>query len=179
MFPDTNGQTYSQDEIEGNERLRLTFASGVQLLSFNVTDFFYENEKLQTGLPLCVAPGQIDCYQEWGEYSIDGGLTWVGFLASQSQMRGTAGALTIPVNQFTTSLILRAPGAINVSGFSYPQLLDYSLAGIEIDQTPIPEPSSMLLLGSALGGWTVRRWRQGRAARSRAPLSRGNVTSTQ
>ena len=39
-----SNDSYSQDEIEGDEILRLSFSTPLNLLGFNVTDFFEERE---------------------------------------------------------------------------------------------------------------------------------------
>lgn len=166
VFPPPVGSTYEQDEVEGDERLRLTFGTAVSLLSFNLTDFFFENESAANGLPVCSSAADPNCYRERGEYSLDGGATWTPFLADVSQLRGNLsnGALTVFVNQVTTSLILRAPGAYDVQGFPYRQLSELSLAGVQIDTgTPpneTPEPASLLLVGLGLAGLGSRRLRR-------------------
>lgn len=157
------GNSYSQDEIEGDERLRLSFGAPLSILSFNVTDFFTENESTLTGLPSC-SPAVAECYREIGQYSLDEGLTWIGFLADPSQLRTTLtnGLLTIPVNQTASSVLFRAPGTLNVGGFSYSQLHEFSLAGVRVDPgTPFdvetPEPATLTLLSLGLAGLATRR----------------------
>jgi hypothetical protein len=158
-FPNA-GQTYANDEIEANERLRLTFSSQVRLLQFMVTDFFYENEATRSGIPNCTAVPQAGCYQETGEYSLDGGLTWTPFTAATSQNRAfTNGVFAIPVNQMTTSLLLRAPGRFDLNGFPYPQLHDFSLAAVVIEEETTPEPAALLLFGTLLSGFAILRRR--------------------
>ena len=39
-----SNDSYSNDEIEGDEILRLSFSNPLNLLGFNVTDFFHERE---------------------------------------------------------------------------------------------------------------------------------------
>jgi hypothetical protein len=161
-YPPTD-QTYSQDETETNERLRLTFSEPVQLLSFNVTDLFCENESALSGLPVCYGYADPNCYLETGAYSIDGGATWTTFSADPAQRRGNLsnGVLVVDVNQVTTSLILSAPGMIEPGGFAYPQLHDFSLAGVRIDE-PVAEPATLLLLGSGLVTVALLGRRRGR-----------------
>ena len=81
-----SNDSYAQDEIEGDEILRLSFSTPLNLLGFNVTDFFKEREGGDFGAPLagCNIPGPFDCYLESGSYSIDGGTNWVPFLAAAS-----------------------------------------------------------------------------------------------
>jgi hypothetical protein len=160
------GSTYAQDEIEGDERLRLSFSAPTLVLGFNVTDLFYENEAELMGLPIC---GPLDprCYREIGAYSLDNGLTWTGFLSDPARLRGNLsnGSLSILVNDITLSIVFRAPGAIEPFGFPYRQLHDYSLAGIEIETGDFPpeapEPATLLLVGLGLAGLGAR-WRHRR-----------------
>lgn len=160
------GFSYSQDEIEGDERLRLEFGAPVSLLSFNVTDFFTENESGLTGLPSC-SPLVAECYREIGEYSLNEGLTWTSFLADPLQLRTTLtnGLLTIPVNQTASAVLFRAPGTLNVGGFSYTQLHEFSLAGVRVDpgsgfEVETPEPATLTLLSLGLAGVAARRRRR-------------------
>lgn len=158
------GTTYSQDEIEANERLRLTFSAPILVNSFNVTDFFYENEGNLTGLPTCVV-NDPNCFREIGEYSLNGGLSWISFLSDPNQLRGNTsnGILTIAVNDFATSILFRSPGTLNVDGFSYSQLHEFSLAGINVDRADIPEtpePATLALMGIGLAGLGAKRFRR-------------------
>ena len=59
------------DEIEGDEILRLSFSTPLNLLGFNTTDNFHEREGGDFGAILlgCNIPG-LDCYLEGGSTAL-------------------------------------------------------------------------------------------------------------
>ena len=151
-----SNNSYSNDEIEGDEILRLSFSTPLNLLGFNVTDSFHEREGGDFGAILlgCDVPG-LDCYLERGFYSIDGGATWVTFEAAPGQFRfNSNGAQDVVVNALNVSSVLfRGPGRSGTIAGNDFRLEDFSLAGIEVESaSTIPEPASLLLMGSGLLG---------------------------
>jgi PEP-CTERM motif-containing protein len=128
------GAGYEDDEIEGEERLVLAFNEVVNVLGFNLTDFFNEHG-----------------YLEWGAAQFvygDGTMSLFSILtASPSQVTdGTNGLLDIVLNESNVlAIIFAAPGMIEG------QHHEFSLAGITVEEMNIPdvpEPTTLILMGS-------------------------------
>jgi hypothetical protein len=157
--------SYSDDEIEGDERLLLKFSRGVHLLGVNYTDLF--NESVANTRD-CPAPG---CSLEWGAVRvqyIDGTWSmWQTFVAPEANTRSnTNGTLDTVLNeQNVVAMMFASPGQV----FDHfpPQLVmlsEYAVGGLIIDDqqtAPVPEPGTIGLV--ALGLAAVARKKYQRA----------------
>jgi len=130
--------SYEADEIESQEILQVSFASSINLNTIRVSDLFYESRSGHW-------------YNEIGYYSLNNGGSWTSFTAPNANLPSptTNGEFSIAIGGIdTNSIWLKAPGYVNVNG--YRQDHEFSLQRLEISQ--VPEPSTLLLLGSGLIG---------------------------
>jgi hypothetical protein len=128
--------SYENDEIEEDEILHLGFDMPYLLHAILITDLFYEPENWGNGW-----------FKEEGQYSINGG-DWVDFIADESQIPSTNGELSIIFSEAVavSTIEFQAPG------WKCCGMQDHEFSLGEIDISPIPEPSTMLLFISSLVG---------------------------
>jgi hypothetical protein len=158
--------SYEDDEVEGDERLGLSFSRGVNLLGFNLTDFFNEQApSFQT----CAPQGTPNCYREVGFFMVQfgNGTTsgWLDMLAYADSTLTTNGVCSIAMNfDNVTGLLFRAPGQIENPNFApgFMERHEFSLAGVRIDEQsiPAPEPATMSLVALGLAGVAASRRRR-------------------
>jgi hypothetical protein len=141
-----NSCSYEDDEIEGKEFLHLSFDTPQILNEILITDLFNEPYNWGCG----------GSYLEEGQYSFDKSA-WEPFEADDSQIPGTTnGELTIFLASPTIDNIwFSAPGYKNCWREDH----EFSVAGIDV--APVPEPGTILLLGSGLVGFAGFRRRFG------------------
>jgi hypothetical protein len=132
--------SYETDEIEGRERLSVTFSAPMYLSSVLLTDLFYENG-----------------YRETGSYQLNGTGSWISFQADLSQTPGSSNGelmLQLDPSSTITSIAFRAPGYLPTLN----QRHEFSVAAMEASAVPIP--AAVWLLGSGVIGLVALKRRK-------------------
>jgi hypothetical protein len=128
---------YENDEIESPEKMRISFSTAVYVDYFDLTDLFYEG-----------SPGYE--YEEIGWYNFNGEFDTSKIVFSQTDhlkkpWPTSNGEYRLDINQIISEIWFSSPGIENCF-----KNHEFSVAGVEV--SPIPEPATMLLLGSGLIG---------------------------
>lgn len=130
-FGVTSPSSYEADEIEGLEKLFVSFSKPVSLTQFSVSDLFYENG-----------------YYEMGFYDVDDQDNKQGFLATKGAVNGER---SVDVNQQLSLLSFSSLGRVEWQNH------EFSLMGLNFDYrgepvSAVPVPAAAWLFASGLAG---------------------------
>lgn len=133
-FGVTSPSSYEEDEIEGMEKLFVSFSKPVTLTQFSVSDLFYENG-----------------YYEMGFYDVGDQGDKQGFLATKGSVNGER---SVDVNQELSLISFSSLGRVEW------QHHEFSLMGLDFDYrgdgvpppSAVPVPAAAWLFASGLAG---------------------------
>ena len=130
-FGVTSPSSYEADEIEGLEKLFVSFSKPVTLAQFSVSDLFYEHG-----------------YYEMGFYDVGDQENKQGFLATKGALNGER---SVDVNQQLSLISFSSLGRVEW------QHHEFSLRGLNFDYldepvSAVPVPAAAWLFASGLAG---------------------------
>lgn len=130
-FGVTSPSSYEADEIEGLEKLFVSFSKPVSLTQFSVSDLFYENG-----------------YYEMGFYDVEDQGNKQGFLATKGAVNGER---SVDVNQQLGLISFSSLGRVEWQNH------EFSLMGLNFDYSgepvsAVPVPAAAWLFASGLAG---------------------------
>lgn len=135
---------YEKDEIEGTERLRLSFASTIGISEIYISDLFVERG-----------------YSETGSYQIESSpaVTFdaLSLMGTDGNKRNGEHLISIDPILPANEIVFFAPGRVN--GQSH----DFSLLGFTDPPLANPEPAALAIFGVGLAGLFLIRRRNGTA----------------
>lgn len=134
-------QNYEKDEIEGTERLRLSFANTIGISEIYISDLFVERG-----------------YSETGSYQIDNSpaVTFdaLSLLGTDGNKRNGEHLITIDPVLPANEILFFAPGRINGQNH------EFSLLGFTDPPLANPEPAALAIFGVGLAGLVIMRRRR-------------------
>lgn len=123
--------SYEADEIEGNEKLFVSFSKPVTLAQFSVSDLFYERG-----------------YYEMGFYDVEDQGNKQGFLATKGADNGER---SINLDQNLSMISFSSLGRVEWQHHEFAlRGLDFDYLGSEPDPSAVPVPAAAWLFASGL-----------------------------
>ena len=125
--------SYEADEIEGPEKLFVSFSKPVKLTEFSVSDLFYEHG-----------------YYEMGFYDVEDQGSEQGFLATKGSNNGER---SVDVNQNLSLISFSSLGRVEWQHHEFAlQGLSFDYQGGEPNPSAVPVPAAVWLFASGLAG---------------------------
>jgi len=132
-FGVTSPSSYEADEIEGPEKLFVSFSRPVTLAQFSVSDLFYEHG-----------------YYEMGFYDVEDQGSEQGFLATKGVDNGER---SVDLNQDLSLISFSSLGRVEWQHHEFSLMgLNFDYRGGEPNPSAVPVPAAAWLFGSGLLG---------------------------